>query len=309
MQFLERVERNEHVDLDQFVFEHPECDRDELRLYLEAIVQVDGIAPTKSTFSGETEDEEIPAEVDSRYEVKGILGRGGMGIVFLVRDRDMGRQVALKVVRKFRAEERFRPTAAVPRRGADLGAPRAPEHRAGLRPRPDAGWTHLLHDALGAGANAGRDPRSAREGRHRDHRSLRPHAPAPDLLSAQPRRGLRARSGHRPPRPEAGQRDDRAVRRSAHAGLGARASDRRRHQRLERGDRRHPRLHVSRADPCGTGGCGERRVRPRSDPAGDDDTQEGDRRRDAVRPHREHGARAALRAPTSTARFLPISRR
>ncbi|MHC4913422.1 MAG: protein kinase domain-containing protein, partial [Planctomycetota bacterium] len=40
------------------------------------------------------------AEDDSRYQVAGEIARGGVGVIFKGRDRDLGRDVALKVLRK-----------------------------------------------------------------------------------------------------------------------------------------------------------------------------------------------------------------
>jgi len=41
---------------------------------------------------------DLPDLTGSKYELIGRIGRGGMGVVYRVRDRDLDREVALKVI-------------------------------------------------------------------------------------------------------------------------------------------------------------------------------------------------------------------
>ena len=122
-------------------------------------------------------------EIGKRYRVLRILGRGGMGAVYHVQDRQLDREVALKLIRADIAENHDR-ARALQARDPALEQGHAQERPARLRPRR-VGRRPVPDDAL----HRGRGPRRAHEARETAVHSA--HAPRSSARSA---RGSRPRT-------------------------------------------------------------------------------------------------------------------
>ena len=165
--------------------------------------------PGTSSDAGATTPPEsvpVPPAAFGRYEVRGTLGAGGFGAVYLGHDTQLDRPVAIKVLHA----EAARPGRRIGPSGGAAARPAAsPRHRGGPR----------RGRARGAGLHRLRLPRRPRP---------RPVAarPPPGLAGGGPDRGRRgrrlrprARPAHHPPRRQAGEHPPRRRPRTGARGL------------------------------------------------------------------------------------------
>ena len=149
----------------------------------------------------------------TRYRIDGEIARGGMGAVLKGRDPDLGRDVALKVLR-----EDFRDNADMVRRFVEEAQIGGQFQHPGIVPiyelgtfgdrRPFFSMKLVKGDTLAQLLAARKDP------------ARRPAPVAVDLRGGRADRRLRPRPRGDPPRPEAVERDGRRVRRGPGDGLG-----------------------------------------------------------------------------------------
>ena len=161
---------------------------------------------------GETLPAFQPGQVVGRFELVRELGRGGFGVVWEARDRELGRSVAFKAVRAGGKTDR-RARSGSPRGGGGRPA-LAPEHRHASRRGACEQGPYLVLELL-AGAHARRAESTGRppaaggapdRGRGRQGRGSRPCArrrsPGPHArerlpLRRRPGEGARLRNGPR----------------------------------------------------------------------------------------------------------------
>ena len=136
-----------------------------------------------------------------RYEIVDIVGKGGMGVVYRARDRQLDEDVALKVLRSEALKDD--PTL-LDRFKQEIKLARRITHRNVLR-------THDFGEADGAllhldGVPRGRDP----EGPHQEQGRAAPRGGPPHREADVPRARGRAPAGRRAPRHQAAEHADHA---------------------------------------------------------------------------------------------------
>ena len=100
-QFVDAQLRGENPDIDEFVKQYPGLE-DRIRQRIHNLREIDGLfaslmQPDDSDFQDTPTEHDLIGQKLGDFEIVKLIGRGGMGAVFLAHQISLDREVALKV--------------------------------------------------------------------------------------------------------------------------------------------------------------------------------------------------------------------
>jgi serine/threonine protein kinase/tetratricopeptide (TPR) repeat protein len=99
-QFVNAYVQGKHPDIDAFIEQYPQHER-LIRQRVKGVFVIDALFDSivkadESEFEGAVGEGELVGKSLANFEVKKVIGRGGMGVVYLARDTKLDRTVAIK---------------------------------------------------------------------------------------------------------------------------------------------------------------------------------------------------------------------
>jgi serine/threonine-protein kinase len=101
-QFVSAYIEGEQPDIERFVEQYPDYEA-QVRQRVEGLCEIDSlfrslVQADDTEFDGPAALHDLTGQKVASFEVQKVIGRGGMGVVYLARDAKLGRQVAIKSV-------------------------------------------------------------------------------------------------------------------------------------------------------------------------------------------------------------------
>jgi len=102
-EFVDEYLRGQKPDIEEFVRKYPDCE-DLLRQRIQNLLKIDTLFDTlmqmdESDFDATSNGLDLIGKKIGGFEIEEIIGRGGMGVVYLAHDTKLDRSVALKSMR------------------------------------------------------------------------------------------------------------------------------------------------------------------------------------------------------------------
>ena len=101
-QFVNEQLRGKEPDVDEFVKKYPDLE-DQVRKRIQKLHKIDTLFSSlvntdESEFENITDEHDVVGKKIGSFEIVKIIGRGGMGVVYLARDTKLKRSVAIKSI-------------------------------------------------------------------------------------------------------------------------------------------------------------------------------------------------------------------